>query len=177
MNTAPEPSVRVLEVAEAPMYAAFRRDMLAESPLAFASDPASDPACEPGELARRLAQPGQSVSAVFVGSTMAAAAGLFREPKLKMNHRATLWGVWTRPEHRGRGHAERAIRHALDVARSWGVSVLCLSANRTQASAIRLYTRLGFRAWGIEPNGLRLDGVMYDEVHMQLALDGGSPRP
>lgn len=179
MNAEPlssEPAIRVLAPAEASVYAEFRRAMLADAPLAFASSPETDPACDPAELAKRLAGPGQSISAAYVGPVLASAAGLFREPKPKMNHRATIWGVWTRPEFRGRGLADRVIRHALGVARSWpGLRIVSLSANVSQSSAIRLYTRLGFRAWGIEPNVLMLDGTLHDEIHMQIVLDRSTP--
>ncbi|WP_189799541.1 GNAT family N-acetyltransferase [Tateyamaria sp. syn59] len=55
---------------------------------------------------------------------------------------AHVGGVWTPPEHRGRGHATTLLRQALQVAYQRGARQACLRTG--SAEAARLYQRIGF---------------------------------
>ena len=154
-------------------YAEVRRAMLAESPRAFTADPASDPGCDAGAMATRLRGPGQAIVAAKLGDEIVGAAGLARETRSKLAHRALLWGVWVRPEARGRGLGERIVSRAIDEARAWsGVRQVVLIVCTAQREAVALYRRLGFVEWGVEPDVVQVDGVFYDEMHMHLELHG-----
>jgi len=99
---------------------------------------------------------------------LTAAAGVVRRPRKKLWHRAEVWGVYVRPDCRRRGLGAVVVRAAVDEGLSWpGVDSIALSVS-ARSDADRLYRRLGFEAWGREPDCLRLDGVSYDEVHMIL---------
>lgn len=56
-----------------------------------------------------------------------------------------LFSLATRPEARGRGHATRLIRAALDRARTDGATSAYLQVAGGNDAALRLYLRLGFR--------------------------------
>lgn len=158
-------------------YAEVRRAMLAESPRAFTSDPSSDPGCDASVMAARLRGPGQAIVAAKLGGEIVGAAGLAREMRSKLAHRALLWGVWVRPEARGRGIGERLVTRAIDEARAWpGVRQVVLIVCTAQREAVALYRRLGFVEWGIEPGVVQVDGVFYDEMHMHLELHAQGAR-
>ena len=58
------------------------------------------------------------------------------------------------------------------VARTWpGVNSVGLSVSENSGAARRLYERLGFIAWGREPDCLHLpDGRAFAEIHMYRPL-------
>lgn len=173
------PNAIRLTADDADRYWRIRQTMLTESPWAFGSDPESDNARDPAAFAARLAKPYHAIFATEDGACgeLTAAAGVARRPRRKLWHRAEIWGVFVRQEHRRRGLGEIVVRAAIDEALSWpGVDsvALCVSSG---SEADRLYRRLGFEVWGREPDCLRLDGVSYDELHMVLRMRSERPNP
>ncbi len=58
---------------------------------------------------------------------------------------AELKRMWLRPEHRGRGLADRLMERVLAEARALGAKALRLDSEHRLAAAVRLYRRYGFR--------------------------------
>jgi len=89
------------------------------------------------------------------------------------------------PHARGRGIARALMDHALALARSVpGIRQVLVGANADNVPAIRLYERLGFKAYGREPAALRIGDDSYDELHLCLdfardarSAGGGSSTP
>jgi ribosomal-protein-alanine acetyltransferase len=80
---------------------------------------------------------------------------------------ARLYSIAVDPDHRGRGLAERLIAEASQKARDRGASRLRLELRPSNAVALRLYERAGFKA--IEgKSGYYVDGE--DAIRMDLAL-------
>jgi RimJ/RimL family protein N-acetyltransferase len=104
---------------------------------------------------------------------MVGVAGLGRENLRKLSHKAFLWGVYVTPDMRGLRISRMLIAEALEFARSVpGVTQVNLTANATSTAAIKIYTSLGFREFGLEQDSLMIDGDLYDEVHMSLRFAG-----
>ena len=161
--------VRLLSVADVDAYCALRRAMLFDSPLAFTASPGSDFWSDEAVVRERLARPEYAIVGGFVDGALAGVAGIAREVRPKMAHRATVWGVWVAPASRGLGLGEAIMRKIIDVARNWpGVRAVCLSAGAGQMEARRLYERVGFVQWGVEPGAMMYEGKLYDEVYLQL---------
>jgi len=98
--------------------------------------------------------------------------GLFCDSGAKMEHRAHIWGMYVAPEARGKRIGERLIAEAIAFARTiGGVLQIHLAVTSHNASARRLYERMGFTTYGREPRVLIVDGVAYDEDLMVLMLD------
>lgn len=82
-----------------------------------------------------------------------------------------MWGVFTLPAARRKGLSRVVISHAIRVAKTWkGLDTLELSVSDASPGARALYESLGFKAWGLEPDALRVDGKSYPELHMQMRL-------
>lgn len=147
--------------------------MLADSPWAFSSSPEDDQGLRVEFIAERLTQPGQAIVGAFDDAgRLVGSAGLRRHTSIKMAHRAHVWGVYVTPAARGKGVGERLLLRVFEVARSWpGVDSVGLSASVNSEAARRLYERLGFRSWGVEPGAIRVGGASYDEHHMVKFLD------
>lgn len=165
--------IRPLTPEDSNAYSAIRREMLADAPWAFSSSLGVDSSLDPAVVAQRLREPGQAIVGAFgPDGELVGAAGLRRHTSPKMSHRALIWGVYVKPAARSGGLAARILAATLEVARSWpGVDSVGLSVNERATTAQRLYSRLGFAAWGREPKALMLDGRAYDEIHMVLFLN------
>jgi RimJ/RimL family protein N-acetyltransferase len=98
-------------------------------------------------------------------------AGFFREPRAKRRHKGVIWGVYIRPEARGRGVARALVTQLIQRARPIdGLRQIHLSVTAGQGAARALYASLGFRTFGVEPDSLRIDGRGIDQEHMYLPL-------
>lgn len=176
-DSAPENVViRRFNAADVPAYLSIRREMLLNAPWAFGSSPEDDRGLDPRAVQERVESAESAIIGAFDregGSPegLCAVAGVGREPKRKARHLATIVGVYTRTACRGQGLGRRVVTAAIDLARAWsGVDLVQLAVSEHAPEARRLYERLGFVAWGVEPEALRLDGRAYAEIHMKLRL-------
>ena len=63
-----------------------------------------------------------------------------------------LLNLATHPGERRSGHASRLLAHIIDVGRDGKCRFVTLEVRRSNAAALRLYRRFGFRPVGIRPN-------------------------
>ncbi len=172
--------VRVLGTGDESAYIAIRREMLADSPWAFAASAEDDRGLQAGFLERITRERTNVIVGEYSSqregeSTLVGVAGVHTLSHRKMAHRAHVWGVYVSPTARGHGVGERVMRGVIDAARRWpGVTSLGLSASVKSLGAIRLYERLGFVRWGVEPGAVVLNGEAIDEVHLVKFLDDGA---
>ncbi|MBX3385169.1 MAG: GNAT family N-acetyltransferase [Phycisphaeraceae bacterium] len=168
-----------LGLKDADAFMDLRRSSLTESPWAFASSPEDDRMRDVENVRKSLSEREQAtfgVREVGGGGRILAVGGVMREPRLKRRHIASIYGVYTRPEARGRGLGRAVTVAAIMAAKEWvgpAIEVVELSVSRMSdgaaSAAERLYESLGFVAWGLEPEALRTaDGRTYVNVHMQL---------
>ncbi|MBB6095998.1 RimJ/RimL family protein N-acetyltransferase [Povalibacter uvarum] len=163
--------VRLLVPDDAESLFHLRRAALLDSPLAFSASPEDDRYSSPEAVRTQL---GESQALVFgaLNGNLVGMLGMYRLPQIKTAHIAMIWGVFVAPSARGQGVAaqlfEAAIAHARAVP---GIASLQLSVNETTPGARRLYERMGFRVWGVEPDALRANGRSTSEAHMSLSLN------
>ena len=164
------PLIRRLIDGDAADYFALRREALEREPYAFGSSP-DDDRFQSVELVREnLADSEQAIIGAFANGLIGA-VGIRRLTRLKLRHRAELWGMYVRAEHRCAGVGRRLVEEAIRFAREWdGIRQVHLSVTDRAVAAAALYERLGFVAWGIEPAGLRVEDVDLAEKHMVLKL-------
>ena len=63
-----------------------------------------------------------------------------------------LLNLATHPGDRRSGHASRLLAHIIDVRRERKCRFVTLEVRRSNAAALRLYRRFGFRPVGVRPN-------------------------
>ena len=116
---------------------------LADSPDAFGSTVEREREFDEKEWRRRLVRP---VYAVLDGDRPVAMAGAFTD-----DGRVQVWGMWTDPEHRGRGHARTLLDALVGAAVATGTPV-SLHVNTANPVARAAYEHYGFVATGhLEP--------------------------
>ena len=165
---------RKLRPEDAPAFHELRALALGESPAAFGESLDEHRLTSIADTARRLAeQPASSfVCGVFDGDRLVGTAGLYREPRLRRQHRALVWGVFVDPEYRHQGIAAQIIQELIQEARQIdGLVQLTLTVSMIQSGARRLYLAAGFRSTGIEPRALKVGNVFHDEERMVFDLD------
>ena len=163
-------TVRRLEPHEGALFRQIRLEALTRSPEGFASTADEEGAKSPAYFSGRLVE-GGAVFAAFDGTTCVGMAGFGQEAGWQKAHKATLWGMYVAPEARGTGAAEALIGAVMDHGRANGVELLQLTVKSVNQRAWRVYERLGFERWGLEPRSLRSpDGEYFDDVHMWKAL-------
>lgn len=161
-------TVRRLVPGDAAPCRALRLRGLQEAPTAFGSSHAEESELPLSTTEAFLApDSGRNMFGAFDGETLVAIAGIGRETRVNLAHKAFLRGVYTAPEYRGQGIAQRLIAFALQFADTLpGVRQVTLTVNADNVAAIAAYEALGFTTYGREPDALLIDGVCYDELLM-----------
>jgi ribosomal protein S18 acetylase RimI-like enzyme len=99
---------------------------------------------------------------------------LNRDDSEKFAHKGSITSMYVAPAARGKGVGRALLVRAIELARSVGVLYqLVLTVNAGNTGAIGLYASLGFKTFGREPSGIRVDGRFYDELLMCLMLRDG----
>ncbi len=95
---------------------------------------------------------------MFVASVGDTVAGTYmlRPNALKLGAHVANAGYLVAPEHRGRGIASAMCEHSLEVARAAGFTAMQFNfVVGTNATAIRLWERHGFKIVGTIPRAFR----------------------
>ena len=167
-------TVRRLGAADAAAYRDIRLEALANAPTSFGSDVPRERAFAEQVWLDRLA--GNPTFGVFDTDGLVGIATLAREPGEKNQHRANIYGVYLKPEARGKGASRLLMEAVIAAAREMMVLQLHLSVTTTNVAASRLYEKLGFQTYGTEPRSLYVEGGYYDEYLMVLRLDEGGKK-
>ncbi len=167
----PALTLRALVPDDVAALVALRREALTTAPLAFCASVEDDRGLSVEGVRASLAGPGYAVFGAFEGDALVGMAGVIRQERLKLRHRAAVWGLYVTPRARGRGLGAALLAAAVERARAWpGVAQVQLSVTEAAPEARRLYERAGFRVWGTEPDALEWEGRRYAEHHLLLDL-------
>ena len=110
------------------------------------------------------------------GGELLAVAGLRREPRESVKHKASLWGLYTIPERRRQGIGGRLVAALLRDAETMpGLEMIRLAISADNAQAIRLLRQQGFQEYAAQPRAYCLDGRYYDQAFLCLFLKAGEP--
>ena len=170
--------IRPLGSPDAAAFQQLRLRGLLEAPEAFGSTYAEEQGLSLDWVAEHLAPVAGSAQVVLGafseashdGGELLGLIGCVQETKLKIRHKAMIWGMYVAPEARGRGIGSALLERVIAEARGWpGVEKLTLTVVERAHAARALYHAAGFRPFGFEPDGLRQDG--FQDVLEYHALD------
>jgi ribosomal protein S18 acetylase RimI-like enzyme len=165
--------LRLLTVDDAEAFWHLRLEALRNDPASFANS-AEEHLNTTVETSREFLSKKDPVHNFVVGmfeeGKLSGTAGFFRRSNNKERHKGHIWGVYVRPQSRGKGIA-RALMQEI-IRRAHGIEgleqvTLVASAN---LPAQRLYKALGFESYGIEPHSLKIGAEYVDDVLMILRL-------
>lgn len=163
--------IRQLTPLDAVAVRALRLSALLADPTSFAASHDDEAAQPVAETEKRLAtRDGSAIVGAFVDDTLVGSIGIKRENTTKHAHKAAIWGMFVADKHRGSGIGRKLLTEALRIAKSFnGVRQVTLYVNAVNARAIALYESLGFVTYGVEPFGMQVNGVFYDE-HLMVRM-------
>jgi ribosomal protein S18 acetylase RimI-like enzyme len=165
------PYIRSLEISDAAALFELRRHALRDAPSAFLASPEDDLGSSEDAVRQLLGRAPESVVFGAWNQTLVGMLGFNRSSQIKSAHKAQLWGMFVIPSFRGRGLGEELLLAAIAHARvSDGITSMQLCVSESATSAKRLYERLGFRTWGVEPDAIRYQGQSFADHHMALSL-------
>ncbi len=165
--------IRYLNADDAGEWLRLRLEALKGDPEAFGASFEEYQALSPEEVKRRL----WSNSAAFVvgaveDGKLVGMAGFYRDQGLKSRHKGHVWGVYVTPAARGKKVGRTLMERVLERARTVnGIEQVLISVTSTQTAAMKLYTSLGFQAFGREPRALKIGDRFIDEAHMVMRLN------
>jgi ribosomal protein S18 acetylase RimI-like enzyme len=165
--------IRRLDASDAAAFRDIRLAGLRDDPAAFGATFEEEAALPPAAFADRLAR-NAVYGAEGPDGRLDGTCGLFVQDTAKLRHKGVVWGLFVRPEARGRGLGLALVRRVIAEA-AGSVEELRLAVGAGNLAASRLYFRLGFRAHGREPRAMRVGGAYLDEVLMHLPPEAMVP--
>ncbi|MBK7080479.1 MAG: GNAT family N-acetyltransferase [Betaproteobacteria bacterium] len=170
-------SVRRLVPSQAAAYRALMLDAYTLHPEAYTSSAEERGALPLSWWESRLAEdqrPAELVLGAFHAGELAGVAGLSFEAREKARHKATLFGLYVRPESRHLGLGRQLVEAALAQAGARpGVRLVQLTVTQGNDDAHRLYARHGFVDFGLEPLAVAVGGGFVAKIHMWCPLRPG----
>lgn len=165
--------LRLLTADDAEAFWHLRLEMLRNDPESFADSAEEHENTTVETVRKRLAagDPARNfVTGCFEQGKLAGTAGFFRRENNKERHKGHIWGVYVRPQSRGKGVASALMREIIQRARQMeGVEQITLIAS-AHLPAQKLYKSLGFESYGIERHSLKIGSEYVNDVLMVLFL-------
>ncbi|HZI57844.1 MAG TPA: GNAT family N-acetyltransferase [Verrucomicrobiae bacterium] len=170
-------NLRLLAAADAESFWHLRLEALRNDSASFADSAEEHQNTTVETVRERLSSRDPATNFVlgmFQDGKLIATAGFYRSHHNKERHKGNIWGVYVRPESRGKGVAKALMQEIIHRARNiTGLEQVLLIAS-AHLPARKLYESLGFQAYGVEPRSLKITtetGTEYvDDVLMILRL-------
>lgn len=161
---------RRLRAADCDDYRRERLACLASDPDSFGSTIAEQPA---GKL--RFEQYIETddddhfAFGAFADAQLVGIVAFNHETRAKTKHRGEINQMCVDAAYRGQGIGELLLRHIIDAAFTLeGVEQIELGVVSHNTSAIRLYEKLGFRCFGVQPRYFKTVAGYHDSACFQL---------
>jgi GNAT superfamily N-acetyltransferase len=166
----PDFVIRRLGPDDVEAFFALRLRCMDDAALQFRSAP-EDVAHEGlAHWQERLAADDDRIVGVFDGDALIGIGGITRDWRVKLRHKALLFGMFVEPDAAGRG-VGRMIVDALIAEAHGFVSSLHLTLMADNDRALALYQRCGFTIYGCEPQSVMQPDGPGDELLMWRAID------
>lgn len=162
--------IRRLTIADAAAYRALRLRGLREHPDAFTSSWEEDSEKPIADSEARLASHQQRHWGAFVDGRLQGLTGLELLRRAKERHKGRVVGMYVAADRAGLGLGSALLAAAITEARRSAITDLVLTVSEGNVSAMHVYRKAGFTAFGTEPRAICVAGVYIAKVHMHLRV-------
>jgi ribosomal protein S18 acetylase RimI-like enzyme len=166
--------IRLLTGSDAAGYQPLRLRALREHPEAFAPAFEEEQRLSLETVAKRLQLSSAERYALgaFERDELNGLLHFHRWEGLKIQHRASIGGMYVPPEYRGRGIGKALLLDAIARARTLkGLEDLILAVTVGNERARALYLAVGFASTTIEPRYLKIGEQYFDIEWMHLSVN------
>lgn len=143
----------------------LRLEALKNAPEAFASSLEEGLAWQDEVFKQALKS--NVIYGAFDEEQLIGMVGFYTMNLLKTRHKGVLWGLYVEPQFRNQGVAEQLIQALIAYAQTQ-VLQLYLTVTTSNAAAIALYQKNGFKIYGTEVRSLKVKDQFFDEYLMVL---------
>lgn len=167
-------TVRKLHSDESALYRAIRLQCLETEPDHFGSTFEEESSMPRLKFESWIEQnrPDHFMFGAFDVGTLIGIVGFARQERQKARHRGDVVQMYVDTSYRGQRLGESLLRGLLNQAFTLdGVEQAQLSVVAHNQAAIRLYERIGFRAFGVQPNYFKVGVYYFNQQFMQLMKD------
>jgi ribosomal protein S18 acetylase RimI-like enzyme len=162
-------SIKKLSGVDAAAYRDLRLDGLSQNPEAFGASLEDESPLSVDDFAQRLEGGAVFGACLNCEAALVGAVGLRIPVASKTKHKGAIWGMYVRPDVRGKGIGAALIKHVLDYAKPL-VEEVTIIVGASNVAAYNLYLTMGFEQYGLEKRALKIDQTYHDEVLMALAF-------
>jgi RimJ/RimL family protein N-acetyltransferase len=165
-------SIRPLELVDFAPFLEIQREALLLSPELYGSDyewfESLSILSKEQRYEKYMNFPYQYILGAFApDGSIGGMIGFTSENRLKTRHKCHLWGLFVRPEYRGKGLATQLIQSVLDTAQNvLDIEQVQLTVSTQNEASYGLYLRLGFTVFGTELHAMKIGSSYVDEYHM-----------
>ena len=166
--------IRPLTAADVHPYKSLRDEALECAPESFSSDHAASVNRPASAYAPRFGAPASGhffLGAFAPDGPLLGCIGCERELLPQQRHSARLVSMMVAPAAQRRGIGQQLLAARLGQATQGGrPGRVALSVTASNHHVVRLYESAGFRAWGLLPRAIVVQGAGYDQLHMVRLL-------
>jgi ribosomal protein S18 acetylase RimI-like enzyme len=167
--------IRRLQSADLAAYKALRDATLADDPSAFTSDAETESRKSPDAYLSRLGLTAPLDGVFTLGALrddmLLGAVSCERDMRIKVRHIGHVVGMMVRTDRRGLGIGRLLVDACIaEARRGVGVEMLTLTVTASNAGAVHLYERAGFRRYGSLPHAIKVGDRYHSKDQMVLML-------
>lgn len=166
--TMPDFTIRPLAADEAALFRDIRLEGLRLNPLEFRHTWGEEQHHDLAWFRAKLVD--AIVFGAFRGGELVGVAGFAAQAGQQVAHKGLLWGMYVRGNARGIGVGRALVQRVLDHAQG-KVDLVQLTVVEDNRAAQRLYAALGFVTYAVEPDALKRDGRLFNEVLMMRKMN------
>ncbi len=164
--------VRQLGESDAADFKRLFRDGLVAHPEAFSMGLEELDAQPLETLTHAITAPDNRFYGAFESDRLIGMVSFQRYTRLKLRQRAVIGSMYVIPEARGRGIGQKLLEQVLQTAQAWGDGLedVVLGVTVGNDAARRLYERVGFQTYSIDPRFLKVNDRYFDIEWMIYAI-------
>jgi len=154
---------------DAEKYRSIRLESLQNSPESFVSSFEEEKGFAIEKFKEQFQSDDTFTYGAFETSELIGIITLYMDKPYKLSHRAHLGAMYVTPSKRNLGLGKVLMEEAIKKAKSIeGLEQVYLAVVSTNESAKKLYSSLGFKVFGTEKKGLRLENNIYFDVDFMI---------